>query len=68
MADGSKGLGAADPGAIDPTMHRRNFEHFARAVRGEEALKVGVVEARRAVALIEAIYQSAETGRPVELG
>ena len=51
MADGSKGLGAADPGSIDPTLHRRNFEHFARALRGEEPLKVGIAEARRAVEL-----------------
>lgn len=68
MSDASPGLGAADPGAIDPRMHRLNFEHFVDALQGRTELKVGVAEARRAVRLVEAIYESAEAGgRPVEV-
>lgn len=67
MADGAAGLGAADPGAIDPDMHRQNFEHFVEAVRGNEPLRTGAPEARRAVQLVEAVYRSAELGRPVEM-
>lgn len=68
MSTGGPGVGAADPGAIDPEMHRRNFEHFVDAVAGREALTVGPMEARRSVRLIEAIYESAAAGgRPVEV-
>ena len=68
LATGGPGLGAADPGAIDPEMHRRNFEHFVDAVAGHVPLRVGTTEARRAVRLIEAIYESASNGgTPVEL-
>ena len=68
LATGGPGLGAADPGAIDPEMHRRNFEHFVDAVAGHVPLRVGPTEARRAVRLIEAIYASAKQGgAPVDL-
>ena len=62
MQRGSPGLGAADPGRIDSRMHQRNFEHFVDALEGREPLKVGVKEARRAVRLVEAIYESAAAG------
>ncbi len=65
MQSAAPGLGAADPGAIDPAMHRLNFEHFVDALHGRAPLKVGVAEARRAVRLVEAIYESAATGGPV---
>ncbi|GMW00182.1 MAG: dehydrogenase [Candidatus Hydrogenedentota bacterium] len=62
------GSGAADPLAnLKHEAHRRQIEDFALAIRdGREPAIVGR-EGRRAVELIEAIYRSAETGRPVDL-
>ena len=54
--------GATDPGAIDFTWHQRNFEDFASALRDNRRPHVDGVEARRAVALIRAIYESAAAG------
>jgi len=57
---GQKGMGANDPNAIDFLGHQRNFENVVNAIQnGEEPLTNGQ-EARRAVALIQAIYQSAK--------
>lgn len=55
-----KGMGANDPNAIDFLGHQRNFEDVVQAIQaGREPLTNGA-EARRAVALIRAIYQSAQ--------
>lgn len=54
------GAGAADPKAIDFTWHQRNFEDAVAALRGGYAPLVDGREGRRAVALIRAIYESAE--------
>ncbi|MGJ8671985.1 Gfo/Idh/MocA family protein [Rubritalea sp.] len=57
-----KGMGANDPNAIDFLGHQRNFEDVVRAIEdGREPLTNGQ-EARRAVALIRAIYESAQNG------
>lgn len=56
------GAGAADPGAIDFTWHQRNFEDAVAALRGGSRPRVDGAEGRRAVALIRAIYDSAERG------
>lgn len=54
------GMGANDPNAIDYLGHQRNFENVVDAIqKGEEPLTNGQ-EARRAVALIQAIYRSAQ--------
>ena len=56
------GAGAADPKAIDFTWHQRNFEDALAALKGGHAPSVDGREGRRAVALIRAIYESAERG------
>lgn len=62
------GLGANDPKAINFTGHQRNFEDVVSAIREGRPPKVDGTEARRAVALICAIYESAKNGgKRVEL-
>ena len=62
------GLGANDPKAINFTGHQRNFEDVVQAIREGRPPKVDGTEARRAVALICAIYESAKNGgKRVEL-
>lgn len=56
------GAGAADPLAIDFRWHQRNYEDVITALCEGRAPSVDGGEARRAVALIRAIYQSAERG------
>jgi predicted dehydrogenase len=59
------GGGAADPAAIGLHGHRAQFEDFAISLREGRPPRVNAVEARRAVALILAIYRSIETGKRV---
>lgn len=62
------GLGANDPKAINFTGHQRNFEDVVEAIKAGRSPKVDGNEARRAVALICAIYESAKNGgKRVEL-
>jgi predicted dehydrogenase len=56
----AKGLGANDPSAINFTGHQRNFEDVVEAIREGRSPSVDGQEARRAVALICAIYESAK--------
>ncbi|MEO0417126.1 MAG: Gfo/Idh/MocA family oxidoreductase, partial [Verrucomicrobiota bacterium] len=56
------GLGANDPKAINFTGHLRNFEDVVSAIKENRAPTVDGHEARRAVALICAIYESAKNG------
>jgi len=63
----STGGGASDPMAIDYSNHTRNIAAFLDALSGQYALTVDGYEARKAVAIIEAIYESAKTGRAVEV-
>lgn len=60
--------GASDPMAIDYAGHTRNIESFLAWVAGRNKEVLDGAEARKAVAIIEAIYTSAETGQPVCLG
>lgn len=62
MQGAGAGLGAADPKAINFTGHQRNFEDVVTAIREGRAPSVGGAEARKAVALICAIYESAKNG------
>jgi predicted dehydrogenase len=59
--------GASNPAAISYQGHARQLADFVRAVRSDTAPAVDGREGRRSVALIEAIYRSADTGRAVEL-
>ncbi|WP_459194810.1 Gfo/Idh/MocA family protein [Halosimplex sp. J119] len=61
------GGGAADPMSIDYANHRRNIEDFLDARANDEPYMLDASEARKAVEIIEAIYESAERGEPVRL-
>ncbi|MDR3711007.1 MAG: Gfo/Idh/MocA family oxidoreductase [Capsulimonadaceae bacterium] len=54
--------GARDPRAITVTGHQRQYEDFTRALTTGSPLFVSGREGRRAVAFIEAVYASAESG------
>ncbi|MGH8020302.1 MAG: Gfo/Idh/MocA family protein [Opitutaceae bacterium] len=58
--------GAADPKAIGMEGHRRVVEDLAGALREGRPPLVSGQEARKAVAVIEAIHRSSETSKPVE--
>jgi UDP-N-acetyl-2-amino-2-deoxyglucuronate dehydrogenase len=55
--------GAADPMAIDYSCHTRNFEDFLAALRAGRRPTLDGAEGRKAVAIVEACYRSARTGR-----
>jgi predicted dehydrogenase len=59
--------GASDPSAISHVGHARQLGDFVRAIQTNAAPLVDGREGRKAVAVIEAIYQSAATGKPVDL-
>jgi predicted dehydrogenase len=59
--------GASDPAAISHVGHARQLADFVRAIETDTAPLVDGREGRRAVEVIEAIYQSAATGRVVVL-
>ena len=55
--------GAADPMAIDYSLHTGNIRGFVNWLAGDENFMLDGPESRKAVAIIEAIYESARTGR-----
>jgi len=57
--------GASDPMAIDYSGHTRNVEAFLDWVGTDADYELDAREARKAVAIIEAVYESAEAGEPV---
>jgi predicted dehydrogenase len=59
------GGGASDPMAIDYANHTRNIAAFLDTLAGKADSSVTGPEARKAVAIIEAIYQSAATGKAI---
>jgi predicted dehydrogenase len=59
--------GSSNPAAISHVGHARQLADFVRAIQTNSAPLVDGREGRKAVAVIEAIYQSAATGRTVEL-
>ena len=61
------GGGAADPMSIDYENHRRNIADFLDARANDEPFMLDASEARKAVEIIEAIYDSAERGEPVRI-
>ena len=62
MKTDAPGLGANDPASIGFQQHQRNFEEIVTAILEGRAPSTSAAEARKAVALIEAIYQSAAGG------
>ena len=62
------GSGAADPlSSLKTEGHRRQIADFTTALRRDRAPLIDGREGRNAVALIEAIYKAAETGRIIKL-
>ncbi len=58
---------AASPVVADASAHVRVFEDFLRAIAGRTAPSCDGRSGRQSVALVNAIYESARLGRPVEL-
>lgn len=54
------GLGANDPTAINTYQHQRNFEEVVTAIQEGREPTTSANESRKAVELIQAIYQSAK--------
>jgi UDP-N-acetyl-2-amino-2-deoxyglucuronate dehydrogenase len=63
----STGGGASDPAAIGHHGHARQFRDVLEAIRKGTAPSIDGREGRKSVEIILAIYQSAETGKPVAL-
>jgi UDP-N-acetyl-2-amino-2-deoxyglucuronate dehydrogenase len=59
--------GASNPMAIDYSNHTRNIAAFIDAMDGKSKLLLDGPESRKAVAIIEAIYESARTGGAVDV-
>jgi predicted dehydrogenase len=64
---GAMGSGASAPMAIGFEGHLRQFEDFVEAIRDNRQPIIDGLEARKAVALVRAIYESAERGTVVKL-
>ena len=63
---GSSSASASSPVVADATAHQRVIEDFIRAMATGSAPACDGREGRRSVAVVEAIYQSARSGQPVE--
>jgi predicted dehydrogenase len=63
--DAAAGTGVAAPGGIPIDGHVRQIADMIRAIREDGTPVVDGHEARRSVAIIRAIYESAQTGREV---
>ncbi len=59
--------GFADPKAITSEGHRLQVSDLVAAIRGNRQPSVSGIEGRNAVQIVEAIYESAESGRIVEI-
>ncbi len=59
--------GSSNPAAISHVGHARQLADFVRAIQTNTAPQVDGREGRKAVQVIEAIYQSATTGRTVTI-
>ena len=59
--------GVSDPGAIPPENHTRNFQAFIESLEKGEDFCINATEARRAVEVVLAIYESAKENRPIRL-
>jgi UDP-N-acetyl-2-amino-2-deoxyglucuronate dehydrogenase len=64
-ASSAKGSGAANPMAINFEGHRRQIQDFIDGIREHRPFFVEGCEARKAVALVRALYESAASGKPV---
>jgi predicted dehydrogenase len=62
----TRSLSESSPVVSDVTGHRQILEDFVSAIREDRRPICDGVEGRRSVGLVEAIYSSSRTGRPVE--
>ena len=58
---------ATSPAVSDVTGHKKLLQDFLRAIETDGRPLCDGVEGRRSVALVQAIYESARTGRAVTL-
>lgn len=65
--EGTEANGASDPMAIDYDKHTRNIRAFLDWVDDEAVFGLHGTEARKAVNIIESIYESAASGRPARV-
>jgi UDP-N-acetyl-2-amino-2-deoxyglucuronate dehydrogenase len=63
----ASGGGAADPAAISFVGHQRQFQDFVDALKEKRSPLIDATEARKSVAIILAIYASAESGKKISL-
>jgi predicted dehydrogenase len=63
---GTMGSGAAAPMAIKFEGHLRQIQDFIDGIREQRPFFIEGREARKAVALVRAIYDSADTGMPIK--
>jgi predicted dehydrogenase len=61
------GSGASDPKAINTEGHRRQLQDLVDALRSGRTPALDGREGRKAVAFVNAIYESADRGTPVKL-
>jgi len=66
-AKAGAGSGAAAPDQISFEGHQKQIEDMVTALRGDAPLLVDGRQARNTVALVRALYESAETGVAVRL-
>lgn len=57
--------GSSNPMAIDYMLHKKQLEDIIRAIRNDEAPVVSGEDAIKSIRVIEAIYQSASSGRKI---
>jgi predicted dehydrogenase len=62
---GTMGSGAAAPMAIKFEGHLRQIQDFIDGIRERRPFFIEGVEARKAVALVRAVYESAASGQPI---
>lgn len=67
MQGNTTGGGASDPTAIGHAAHRELFKDFSKAISAGSPSLIDGTEGRRSVAVINAIYRSAITGRRTTL-
>ena len=61
----AKNFGHTSPMSISSDGHKYQIKNFADAILGRDAIAVPLAESRRAVALIQGVYESARTGKSV---
>ena len=68
VLDAGPALQGSRTAGLKPTSHAAQYEDFQRSVADDRPPLVTVAEATRTLAVIAAIYESAQAGRPVLVG